>query len=90
MRDGVAPQIEPAATPSEVYPPLREPALRVGTDVKIFCPFAIGQRIWIRVGHTGLSPVMELGFVAQATMGTRNINHKNNFNGLPRQHRVRQ
>ena len=77
MGDGIAPEVEPPATASEVHPSLGKPPLRIGADMKVFRPFAVGQRIRIRVGNPGLSPVMELSFVAQATMWTRNIQHTN-------------
>ena len=83
MGDGIAPQVEPPATSSEVHPSLGKPPLGVGTDMKVFRPFAVGQRIGIRVGYPGLSSVMELGFVAQATMGTRYVKHKIFFSGYP-------
>ena len=76
VRDGIAPQIKPATTTGEVYPPLRKPALGVRTDVEVFRPFAVGQHVGIRICHTGRSPVMELGFVAQATVRTGNVKHK--------------
>jgi hypothetical protein len=76
MRDGIAPQVEPPATSSEVHPSFGKPPLGVSTDMKELRPFAVGQGIGIWVGYSGLSPVMELGFVAQATMGTRNVKHK--------------
>ena len=75
MGDGIAPDVEPPATAGEVHPSLSKPALGVGADVKVFRPFAVGQRVRIRVGNPGLSPVMELSFVAQATVGTGNIKH---------------
>ena len=89
MSDRIAPQVEPPATSSEVYPALGKPPLGVGTDVKVFRPFAVGQRIGIRVGYPGLGSVMELGFVAQATVGTRNVQHKISFSGQPRPLHVR-
>ena len=89
MGDGIAPQVEPPATSSEVHPSLGKPPLGVGTDMKVFRPFAVGQRIGIWVSYTGLGSVMELGFIAQATVGTRNIKHKISFSGLPRPLHVR-
>ena len=44
--------------------------------MKISRPFAVGQRIGIWVCYPGLSSVMELGFVTQATVRTRNVKHK--------------
>ncbi len=79
MSDCISPQVEPPATSSEVHPSLGKPPPGVGTDMKVFRPFAIGQRIGIWVGYPGLSPVMELGFVAQATVGTRNVKHTISF-----------
>ena len=89
MGDGIAPQVEPPATSSEMHPSFGKPPLGVGTDVKVFRPFAVGQRIGIWVGYPGLSSVMELGFVAQATVGTRNIKHKISFSGQRRPLHVR-
>src|SRR5688572_786931 len=77
--DRIAPKVEPSATSREVHPTLSKPALGISTDMKVFRPLAIGQgvRIWIR--NSGLSAVMELGFVAQTTVRTRNVKHKNIF-----------
>ena len=66
-----------------MHPSLGKPSLGVSTDVKVFRPFAVGQRIGIWVGYPGLSSVMELGFVAQATVGTRNVKHKIYLVGNP-------
>src|SRR6185295_99129 len=71
VSDGITPQVEPPSTSSEVYPPLSKPTLGVGTDVKVFRPLSVGQCIGIWVGYPGLSAVMELGFVAQTTVGAR-------------------
>src|ERR1700676_4281284 len=89
MGKGIAPYIEPPSASSEVHPPLGKPPPRVGTDMKPFRPFTVVQRIGIRVGYPGLSSVMELGFVAQATVGTRNVKHKIIFSGQPRPLHVR-
>ena len=83
MGDGIAPKIEPPATPGEVNPSFSIPSFGVRTDMKIFRPFAIAKCIGIRVGYAGLSSVMELGFVAQATVGTRDIKHKISLVGNP-------
>lgn len=44
-------------------------------------PFAIGKTIGIRVSNSRLSAVMKLGFIAQATVGTRNIKHNSSLVG---------
>ena len=88
--DGVAPKIEPPATPGEVNPSFSMPSFGVRTDMKIFRPFAIAKCIGIRVGYAGLSSVMELGFVAQTTVGTWNVKHKIFFSGRRRPLHVHQ
>ena len=89
MGDGIAPEVEPPATSGEVHPSLGMPTLGIGADMKVFRPFDIGQCIGIRVTYPGLSSVMELGFVALATVGTRNVKHKIFFSGRHRPLHVR-
>src|SRR5688572_20080473 len=76
MGDGIAPKVKPSSTSSEMHPPLGKPPLGVSADMKVFRPFSVAQSIGIRVCYSGLSSVMELGFVAQATVWARNVKHR--------------
>src|ERR1051325_3315406 len=79
----IAPQVEPPATPCEMHPSLGKPTFRVCTYMKIFCPFAVGHGVGIRVSYPGLSSVTELSFIAHATVWTRNIKHIKIFSERP-------
>src|SRR4051812_42819807 len=75
MSDCITPEIEPPVTSGEVHPSLGKPPLRIGTDMKVLGPFAIVECIGIWITYTSLRPVMKLGFVSGATVGTRNVKH---------------
>ena len=90
MRYCITPHVEPSTTTGEMDPSFGEPTLRISTDIQVFRPFTIAKRIGIRVSYASLSSVMKLGFVAQATVWTRNVKHKISFSERPPPHRVRQ
>ena len=79
MCDRISPEIEPPATSGEVYPSFGEPALRVRPDMQILRPFDIRQCVWIRICDACLCSVVEFGFVAQSAVGTRDVDHTNQF-----------
>src|SRR5882672_1720854 len=72
-----------------MHPSFGKPSFWIGSDMKVFRPFGVGHRIGIRIGYPGFSSVMELGFVAKATMGTWDMKHKTIFSGRPRPLHVR-